>query len=123
MFGIIVSLTKEPRSPQLFGEQRVSVAHAGMDAFFSWTRTAIARCEARQGRRALFTLTLRLTPFAAIPQSFPWRRAPRFRSQNGARRRGSPTGCLSLERELFAEARVRGKPMVPTRGRLKSGNI
>jgi hypothetical protein len=30
-----------------------------------------ARCEAPQGRRALFTLAVRLTPLAGAPQSFP----------------------------------------------------
>src|SRR6202044_3542597 len=77
-------LTKEPRSPQPFGEQRVPAPHVRMDAFFSWTRTAMRDARHGQGRRALFTLGLRLTRFAAVPQSFPWRRPPHPRSKSGA---------------------------------------
>src|SRR5665213_2253312 len=42
-------LTKEPHSPQRYGEKRVPARRAGMYAFFSWTRTAM-RSTARTAR-------------------------------------------------------------------------
>ena len=72
MFGIIVSLTKEPRSPQRYGEKRVPALCRHLRFFL-----LDANRDAKHGRRrALFTLAVRLTPFAAAPQSFHSRRPP-----------------------------------------------